>query len=94
MHRRWARVGFASLLLVLVLLACAWLLTRVHPKDETPQPPKWSLDKGTFLNASQELYHSMLGAFQETTKGMLCPKGFDPDIYSVDMVKKYAPHLD
>ncbi|WP_104683377.1 hypothetical protein [Helicobacter felis] len=91
MHRRWARVGFASLLLVLVLLACAWLLTRVHPKDETPQPPKWSLDKGTFLNASQELYHSMLGAFQETTKGMLCPKGFDPDIYSVDMVKKYAP---
>ncbi|WP_104727666.1 hypothetical protein [Helicobacter felis] len=91
MHRRWARVGFASLLLVLVLLACAWLLTRVHPKDETPQPPKWSLDKGTFLNASQELYNSMLGAFKETTKGMLCPKDFDPDIYSVDMVKKYAP---
>ncbi|WP_162984098.1 hypothetical protein [Helicobacter felis] len=91
MHRRWARVGFASLLLVLVLLACAWLLTRVHPKDETPQPPKWSLDKSAFLNASQELYTSMLGAFQETTKEMLCPKGFDPDIYSVDMVKKYAP---
>ncbi|WP_104687225.1 hypothetical protein [Helicobacter felis] len=91
MHRRWARVGFASLLLVLVLLTCAWLLTRTHPKDATPQLPKWSLDRGVFLNASQELYNSMLGAFKETTKGMLCPKGFDPDIYSVDMVEKYAP---
>ncbi|WP_120945280.1 hypothetical protein [Helicobacter labacensis] len=87
MHKTLTRALLALLLLAFVL--GIWLITRTPASP--PQSPKWSLDKGVFLNASQELYHSMLGAFQETTKGMLCPKGFDPDIYSVDMVKKHAP---
>ncbi|WP_210647458.1 hypothetical protein [Helicobacter salomonis] len=88
MNKSLTRIVFAIFLPALVGLG-VWWITRTPLA--TPQPPKWSLDKGVFLNASQELYDSMLGAFQETTKGMLCPKGFDPDIYSVDMVKKHAP---
>ncbi|WP_120952295.1 hypothetical protein [Helicobacter sp. L8] len=87
MHKTLTRALLALLLLAFVL--GIWLITRTPASP--PQSPKWSLDRGVFLNASQELYNSMLGAFKETTKGMLCPKGFDPDIYSVDMVKKYAP---